>query len=65
MTEVIFNHFVIPCNQVEVCIIHRVEVSGLLAPILWMTMRRALKKGMPQAIKRLALLAECKCHNIS
>lgn len=60
MTEIIFNHSVTPCNKLEVRIIHRVEVSGLLAPILWMTMRRALKKGMPHAVKRLAQLAESR-----
>lgn len=58
MTEITFNHFVTPYNNLEVHIIHRVEVCGLLAPLLWITIRQALKKEMPHAVTRLALLAE-------
>lgn len=59
LTKIIFSHSLIPDNK-NVKIIHRVEASGLLAPLLWLTMRKALKKGMPQALKKLAQLAELK-----
>ncbi|MDP1609104.1 MAG: SRPBCC family protein [Chlamydiales bacterium] len=59
-TKIIFNHSLSPCENGEVTIVHQVEVCGLLAPLLWLTMRRAIKKGLPQAVNRLAQLAELK-----
>ncbi len=58
LTDVIFNHTVTPCGNSEVSIVHHVEVSGLLAPLLYLTMRMALKKGLPTAVKTLAKMAE-------
>ncbi len=63
MTEIVFNHSLAPSHHQEVRILHRVEVSGLLAPLLWLTMRRALKKGLPKAVKRLAELAEARARS--
>jgi hypothetical protein len=60
LTEVVFKHSLAVSNGKEVRILHRVEVRGLLAPLLWMTMRLALKKGMPVAVKKLAQLAEAR-----
>lgn len=58
LTDVVFNHTVKPCGDSQVCITHQVTVSGLLAPLLWLTMRVALKKGLPRAVKTLASMAE-------
>lgn len=58
MTEIIFNHSVAPVENGQVRIVHHVEVRGLLAPLLWFTMRRVLKKGLPKAVNTLAQLAE-------
>ncbi len=60
MTEVVFKHSLDRCGEHEIRIKHRVEVRGLLAPLLWLTMRRALEKGMPHAVKKLAQLAESR-----
>jgi len=57
-TSVVFSHIATPCEESQVQISHSVEVSGLLAPILWLTMRFSLKKGLPQAVERLARIAE-------
>lgn len=58
LTEVIFSHEVTSCDQSHVKIEHTVVVKGLLAPLLWLTMRNKLKSGLPSAVNRLALLAE-------
>jgi hypothetical protein len=57
-TRIIFSHSLMPSENGQVIIVHHVEVSGLLAPFLWLTMRRTIKKGLPQAVSRLAQLAE-------
>ena len=59
-TKVIFSHSLMPSDDGQVIIVHHVEVAGLLAPLLWLTMRRAIKKGLPQAVNKLAQLAELK-----
>lgn len=58
MTEIIFNHSVATLGNGQVRVVHHVEVRGLLAPLLWLTMRRTLKKGLPKAVSTLAQLAE-------
>lgn len=58
-TKVVFDHFLIP-EEGKVRIVHHVRVSGLLAPLLYCTMRLKLAKGLPIAIKALANLAESK-----
>jgi uncharacterized protein YndB with AHSA1/START domain len=37
---------------------HRVEITGLLAPVLGATLGRQLKAGLPSAVQNLAQLAE-------
>ncbi len=61
-TKVTFHHSLAPCGNGQVSIVHRVEVSGLLAPLLWLTMRRAIKKGLPKAVNKLAQMAESQTH---
>lgn len=39
-------------------ITHRVEITGLLAPVLGATLGRQLKTGLPSAVQNLAQLAE-------
>jgi len=39
-------------------IMHRVEITGLLAPVLGATVGRQLKAGLPSAVQNLAKLAE-------
>jgi len=62
-TKVIFSHSLTSSENGQVAIVHHVEVSGLLAPLLWLTMRRTIKKGLPQAVSRLAQLAELQTLN--
>lgn len=57
-TSVIFDHIVTPHTDSYVQIAHTVNVSGLLAPLLWLTMRFSLKKGLPKAVERLARIVE-------
>ncbi len=59
-TSIVFNHTMAPCENSQVKIMHTVEVSGLLAPLLWLTMRFALKKGLPKAVEKLAKMAEAR-----
>jgi hypothetical protein len=60
LTEIVFKHWLEPYGDSKTRIYHRVEVNGFLAPLLWLTMRRTLKKGMPLAVQKLAVLAEAK-----
>lgn len=39
-------------------ITHRIEITGLLAPVLGATLGRQLKAGLPSAVQNLAQLAE-------
>lgn len=39
-------------------ITHRIEITGLLAPVLGATLGRQLKAGLPTAVQNLAKLAE-------
>ncbi|MGL5626624.1 MAG: hypothetical protein ACRDDW_03775 [Candidatus Rhabdochlamydia sp.] len=36
-TKIIFSHSLIASENGQVAIVHHVEVSGLLAPLLWLT----------------------------
>ena len=60
LTKIIFNHELKQLDNNTTYIRHHVTVSGLLAPLLWLTMRRTLKKGLPKAVQALARLAESK-----
>jgi len=63
-TSLIFNHIVTPALNSQVNISHSVQVTGLLAPLLWLTMRFTLKKGLPLAVERLAKMAEEKSRKV-
>ena len=53
LTSVIFRH-----SYVNGKLTHRVEVKGLLAPFLRLTMGKKIEKEMPKAIAALAKKAE-------
>lgn len=56
-TKITFSHHM-KTEGSKVHIVHHVHVSGLLAPLLWLTMRPMLKKGLPANVKRLVQMAE-------
>lgn len=57
-TSLLFSHKVSPLNDKEVKIVHHVKASGLLAPLLWLTMRFQIRKSLPIALNNLVKLAE-------
>lgn len=57
LTKISFTHSAEPMGE-HIRITHHVTVSGLLAPILWFTLRKNLQKGLPVAVGCLANLAE-------
>lgn len=57
-TRLTFTHTLIKLPDGKVQIRHQASCKGLLAPILFLTLRRDLKKGMPQSIRKLAEMAE-------
>lgn len=56
-TNMIFAHEM-TAEKNGVRIMHKVTVQGLLAPLLWFTMRWMLKKSLPDNVKQLALRAQ-------
>lgn len=58
LTKLIFTHKLHKLSNVKCEIHHQARCTGLLAPLLYFNLRRALKKGMPQAVAHLAQLAE-------
>lgn len=59
-TTMVFRHLITPQAGGKISIVHEAEVKGLLAPMLYLTMRRKLKRGMPQSVAKLAALAQAK-----
>jgi len=59
-TKVIFSHSVAPREESAVQIKHHVRVTGLLAPLLFFTLRNKLKQELPKAVSKLASHAESK-----
>lgn len=57
-TTLVFEHRVESINKQQVKIMHDLKVSGLLAPLLWLTMRFQLKKSVPHALKNLVQKVE-------
>ena len=53
-TKMIFIHSVAACGEGRVKITHRARIKGLLAPLLFLTLRRNLKRGLLQAVQTLA-----------
>lgn len=53
-----FAHFLTPAGPGHVKITHQVTVEGLFAPFLKFTLGKALKQGLPHAVKAIAELAE-------
>lgn len=58
LTQLIFTHTMECLPNGKIMIRHRARCKGLLAPLLWLTLRKDLKKGMPRSIQSLARLAE-------
>lgn len=59
-TRLKFHHWIDDLGNGTYRITHQARVSGLLAPLLWFTLRRNLKKDMPIAVQTLAKRAEQK-----
>lgn len=53
LTTLVFNHQVKKINDTQVEIAHNMKVSGLLAPLLYLTMRFQLKNAIPVALENL------------
>lgn len=58
LTSLVFTHRLDKTNDKQVRITHSLKVSGLLAPLLWLTMRFQLKKSIPHALKNLVQKVE-------
>ncbi len=58
LTKLKFTHTLEKLSRGQYQIRHRASCKGLLAPILFLTLRRDLKKGMPQSVRKLAEIAE-------
>lgn len=58
MTTILFEHTLTPTDNFQLLIKHHVTVSGLLAPLLYFTMRKNLQKGLPIALLKLGKKAE-------
>ena len=59
MTVLRFDHVVTQIGN-KVRIVHTAKISGLLAPLLWLTLRGQLKRGLPSAVHNLAIMAEAQ-----
>ncbi len=57
LTQMEFNHTIEPSKE-GVRITHSVSVKGLLAPILYLKLRKRFQAGFPVALKKLAAIAE-------
>ena len=57
-TTLVFSHHVEKINTTQVRIVHNLKVSGLLAPLLWLTMRFQLRKSIPHALENLVQRVE-------
>lgn len=53
MTTLTFLHQLEKVNDGKLKITHKLTVAGLLAPLLWCTMRLKLKKTVPEALDNL------------
>lgn len=53
-----FDHTVHPIDATHVLITHKATITGLLAPILYFSMRKTLERGLSNAVIQLAALAE-------
>lgn len=58
LTQVIFHHSIVPHDPYKIRVVHHIKATGLLAPLLYFTMRKKLQKGLPEAVERLVKLAE-------
>ncbi len=58
LTHLTFTHTLEQLPNGKLLIRHRAHCKGLLAPLLYLTLRRDLKKGMPQSVQTLAKIAE-------
>jgi hypothetical protein len=57
-TTLVFSHKLKKISETHVQITHHVKVSGLLAPLLALTMRFQFKKSVPKALKNLVKKVE-------
>jgi len=58
MTKLVFSHRLEQTRDNGVNVVHHLKVSGLLAPLLGITMRFKLKKTVPEALEALVKQAE-------
>lgn len=62
-TDLVFDHTLIPTLN-GVRITHTVRASGILAPVLYFTLRKSLVQHLPGALEALseqAMQCECAC----
>ena len=56
-TKMTFSYTMNPKGE-KVHLVHRVTVAGILAPILWLTLRNSMKKALEKNVKQLATRVE-------
>lgn len=58
LTSMLFGHEIKQVNPSLIAVTHSATVSGFLAPLLYMVMRKNIQKGFKEALPKLVAIAE-------